>query len=1099
MRPEELDELLNGEQDDSATQPRRDRNILIILLLMFHSIVRNFILVGILFATCASFGQTWRSLPTEWKLGTRDYENSQYLTFDDSQWKTLDLAKSSKRRGNDFHDAVWCRLHLKVPSNLQGQDLILHLGKMGNEAATFFNGVRVTAGFGEHEEGIYIIPAVLVKFGAENVIAVEVSSHSGDLASGEFDWSVLGSAVKSMIAQEIKKSRLLEKTCEAADPGAVDFILPGVRSSDFKTMKKELKFAPSFSVFWKIASRWNTLCEIANDPQRYLQQYALYKKGDLPGFMKNQATYLVPDFHDAKPQRPSMGCELSDFGSWYDLAFSGGINRFMIGSVRKGVSPNNEFFNTARDVGLLALFFKNESGDVIDGDNGETSVTWYPYGWQTTTRHANLEMKSAVFFTAFNTIAVYGSVKNVGDQTTDVAPCLLVTTRSEYEGQTGGRITGSLNGNNIVEIRNVRVGPKTTPELYDDTLAIGSTFGTLKADFVPRYLPNARGGELKALLKENSSPSLDASSGSALLTAEAAKLKPGDSLEFVFIVAAAPGNEQADKQCEDAVKEFAASPKSALEQTEADWNRFFGNMPQLDHTSYSSMKIYYSAAAALRKNHYILEHKGQLYDASFPARGGFNYFYQSDSCWNLLGYLDFMPEWAKGHAVPIMDPPCEIMDPHFFWSMWELYSRLPEKKEQRDFAATIYPLLKNAYNVWTTKLDINSNLLVSTPNNWDDNPRYDLIFKEIKYAPGWNSWWNDLARDCVQNKLEDPAPSAQLGYGAVVMGRLAKILGKNQEADYWAQQFQRHCQAIDSLWDEERGYWIVTYRDTLRDDVLTSSILYPVFTDLCRDRTKIKRVIEEHILNPAEFNGHFPIPTVAYNDPRYYHDKPPFEEKSPAGLWRGNIWMPETWIIVKGLYKYGYEKEAKDIASRLIEMMSNQSASVGKSQQFAFSPAEWYNSENGLGQNNRAFSWSSAVAMDFLLGNYQNERVVGTNPKRDQMIEGHVREIFDFDSGNSLFRVETTKSVFPILKMKTADGLPINQSKKVEFGFFDPGGNFSQSQVLFTIDETQWKVVSASSGRDMAKGEEGLYKALLGTKLILLPVKQDGLKVSLKN
>jgi len=115
------------------------------------------------------------------------------------------------------------------------------------------------------------------------------------------------------------------------------------------------------------------------------------------------------------------------------------------------------------------------------------------------------------------------------------------------------------------------------------------------------------------------------------------------------------------------------------------------------------------------------------------------------------------------------------------------------------------------------------------------------------------------------------------------------------------------------------------------------------------------------------------------------------------------------------------------------------------------------------------------------------------------MIEGHVREIFDFDSGNSLFRVETTKSVFPILKMKTADGLPINQSKKVEFGFFDPSGNFSQSQVLFAIDETKWKVASASSGRDMAKGEEGLYKALLGTKLILLPVKQDGLKVSLKN
>ena len=39
----------------------------------------------------------------------------------------------------------------------------------------------------------------------------------------------------------------------------------------------------------------------------------------------------------------------------------------------------------------------------------------------------------------------------------------------------------------------------------------------------------------------------------------------------------------------------------------------------------------------------------------------------------------------------------------------------------------------------------------------------------------------------------------------------------------------------------------------------------------------------------------------------------------------------------------------------------------------------------GLRQNNRAFSWSSAVAIDFLLGNYQNERVVGANPERDRV------------------------------------------------------------------------------------------------------------------
>ena len=1079
-------------------------------MFLFHPnlrVLKNFILAGSLLAGWSLSGQTWRNLPQEWKLSAGDFEDCQNLTFDDSQWKTVDLAKAARGQG-DLDKVVWCRLHLKVPADCQRQDLILHLGKLGNPATTFFNGVRIITGFGAREETVFIVPDVLVKSGGENVIAIKITSPAGEIGNGEFDWAVLSSVAESLAAQGFKKSAVLEKRCAAAGPGAADFILQGVRSADFTAFEKELKSAPSPAVSWQAATRWNELCEIEKNLPRYLQNYESYRSGDRLDLMKNSATYLVRDFHDADPHKPVMGCEFSDFGSWYDLAYCGGLNRFIIGSVRKGVGPDYEFFNTPRDLGVLALFLKDASGNVIDGGNGAVSggarpptsrlastlappncaVTWYPYGWRTVTRDNQLEAESAVFFTAFNTIAVYASVKNLGTQDTQVTPGLLVTMRSEYDGQTGGHVTGSVNSNNIVQIRNVRVGAKTGPELYDDTLKIGSTLGTLKADFVPHYLPGAREGEWQSVLNVTPSSSLASASGSVILTAaEAAKLKPGEDVVFVFVIAATPGKTPADERCAAIVKQFAAAPKSASDQTESAWNNFLVGLPKLDHPGYATTKLYYSAVAALRKNHILREQNGRLYDASYPARGGFNYFFQSDSCWNLLGYLDFMPEWAKGHAVPILDPPCKIMDPHFFWSMWELYSRLPDPKERRDFAVAVYPLLTNAYHVWTTTLDINSNLLVATPNNWDDNPRYDLIFKEIKYEPGWNSWWNDLVTNCYQNKLEDPAPSSQLGYGAVVLGRLAKILGHDQDAAYWAEQYQRHCRAIDTLWDEQRGYWIVTYRDNLKDDVLTSSVLYPVFTDLCRDPAKIKRVIEQHVLNPAEFNGHFPVPTIAYDDPRYYHDKPPFQDKSPAGLWRGNLWMPEAWVIVKGLYKYGYEAEANDMVGRLLDMMSHQAASVGEFQQFAYSPAEWYNSENGLGQNNRAFSWSSAVALDFLLGNYQNERVVGTNPERDRRIEGHVREIFDFNSQNSLFRVEPIKTAFPVLKMATADGLPINQSKKVEFSFSDPAGNFGHAEIPFTFDESRWKVVDASAGHDLTKAEDGFYRALIGGNTILIP------------
>jgi hypothetical protein len=809
--------------------------------------------------------------------------------------------------------------------------------------------------------------------------------------------------------------------------------------------------------------------------------------GETPlDFMKNQIAYLALPLQGDQPQKPVMGCELSDFGSWYDIAYSGGIDRFMVGSVRQGVGPNNEFFNTARDVGVLSLFFQTAAGERIDGD-GKAVVTWYPYGWRTRLRRGNFDIESATFFTAFNTVAVYAKVTNTGDQPVSIAPGLLVTARSGYDGRTDGRVTGRLvNQGRQLRFRNARVGSKTTPDLYTDTLAISSTLGALQARFAPLDLTRAHPEELKSALAGRLDSSLDAHAGTAVVTAGGSMLKPGASLECVFVVAAAADGETAGTQCERAAEAFSKSARLALTQIEHDWNAFFQDLPKLDKPTEAYTRLYDSAALALRKNRYLRECDGKLYSASFPARGGFNYYFQSDSCWNLLGYLDMNPQWAEGNAVPILDPPCEIMDPHFFWSMWELYSRLPGSEAQQDFAAKVYPLLANAYWDWTNKVDIDGDLLTATPNNWDDNPRYDLIFKEIKYVPGWNSWWNDLTRCCRENKLDDPAPSSQLGYGAVVLHRLALGLGKKAEAAGWERQILRHRQAIDSLWDAQRGYWIVTYRGTLKDDVLTSSIIYPIFCDLCRDPAKIQRVIEGHILNPKEFNGPFPVPTVAYDDPRYYHQKPPFQNEA-GGLWRGNIWMPETWIIVKALFKYGYADEAESMVARLLNMMSNQSASVGAFQQFACSPAEWYDSRTGLGQNNRAFSWSSAVAMDFLLGNYQNERVLGSNPDRDRTIQGHVREVFDFDSGDSLFRVATTKTVFPLLKMKSTDDLPIEHSRRVRFSFSDPGGNFAKSAIPFRIDEGKWKVKTAAQGGAVSQDQDGWYRAPLNVELFLVP------------
>jgi hypothetical protein len=843
---------------------------------------------------------------------------------------------------------------------------------------------------------------------------------------------------------------------------------------------------------------------IALNAQRRASDDAALARGDLLGFMEDEMTFKVADFAGDEHQKPDMGCELSDFGSWYDVAYCGGINRFWMNSVRHH-TYDQVGFNATPDVGMLSLFFRTASGELIDGGSGECSVKWYPYGWTTTTRQGGVEVESTTFFSAFNTVVICNKIINEGTEAVSLTPFLLVTGRSEYDGMKGGMITGAASGDRLAW-RNMRIGKSSAPKDYTDSLLIGSTLGRLNTTFLPQYLRTGRGDEMRTALGKTWASSLESESGSALCRADAIQIVAGEACVFSFYIAAGPDAEAAAKTADAAARNLATNGiAGVVSQMHRDWNDYLKGLPKLYKPSYEDLKLYYSSALALRTNRLILKRpasgsqtgsgcgdympddgNGATYDASCPGRGAFNLFFQSDSCWNTLGYLDINPGWAAGHAVPMLEPVCIIMDPHYYWSMWEMYSRLTDPHKQKAFAEKVYPLLKETYRVWTTQIDIDHNLLCATPNNWDDGPRADLVYKEATDIPGqWNSWWTDWVNFSRDRFLEDPASSSQLAYGTVVMERFAKILGKPEEAAQWNRLFQKHVQAIDTLWDEKSGYWIVTYKHSLKDTVKTSSIIYPIFTDTCRDTAKIRRVIEGHILNPAEFNGRYPVPTIAYNDPLYYRQKPPRTDEE-GGLWRGNIWIPEAWVIVKGLYKYGYEAEADDMVRRLTDMMSHQTQWSKDHPQFGFVPSEYYDSRTGEAKNNRRFSWTSAVAMDFLLGNYQNERVLGTNAERDRTIHGHIREIFDFESGRSLFRVRTDKSVFPLLQMTSADKQPINQSAQVDFSFSDPAGNFSNSTIYFIADTIRWQVVDKNTGVPLQPDGDGYYEALTGVKLALV-------------
>ena len=234
-------------------------------------------------------------------------------------------------------------------------------------------------------------------------------------------------------------------------------------------------------------------------------------------------------------------------------------------------------------------------------------VNWYPYGWKTTTRQGGIEIESTVFFTAFNTVVILARVKNAGTEAATLTPSLLVTGRSEYDGKTGGLIVGFAAARDRLAWRNRRVGKSAAPNDYTDSLLIGSTLGILHSAFLPRYLTSGRGNELKEALRETWAPALKARAGSAVASADPLKLAPGETREFAFYIAAGADDATAEKTAVQAGHDLAATGLAGIvSRMEHDWNDYLGALPKLYQPDDEDLKLYYSAALALRSNRLIL-------------------------------------------------------------------------------------------------------------------------------------------------------------------------------------------------------------------------------------------------------------------------------------------------------------------------------------------------------------------------------------------------------------------------------------------------------------------------------------------------------------
>jgi hypothetical protein len=152
---------------------------------------------------------------------------------------------------------------------------------------------------------------------------------------------------------------------------------------------------------------------------------------------------------------------------------------------------------------------------------------------------------------------------------------------------------------------------------------------------------------------------------------------------------------------------------------------------------------------------------------------------------------------------------------------------------------------------------------------------------------------------------------------------------------------------IERMYDEGTGlFWPLALPEPVGRLPLTWTALAPLaLPDL--PESIGRRLVEEHLLDPARFWLPVPVPSVAASEPTFARDDTPVP--GLHRLWRGPTWINTAWLIWIGLTRLGYEDAAEQMAQSLAGVVR------------ANGLCEYYDPYSGRGMGTAGFAWSSLI------------------------------------------------------------------------------------------------------------------------------------------
>ncbi len=310
----------------------------------------------------------------------------------------------------------------------------------------------------------------------------------------------------------------------------------------------------------------------------------------------------------------------------------------------------------------------------------------------------------------------------------------------------------------------------------------------------------------------------------------------------------------------------------------------------------------------------------------------------------------FVPNYARAggwKSVDRSEPPVGAV------TILRLYRRFGDRWLLRDTFAT----LQRWNQWWAEHRDVNGYLVWASdrdaqPRNPDDGT---VGTKQgAMYESGLdNSPMFDDAPFHAETQRLNQADVGLMGLYVAdtkALAEIATILGRGEDAAELRARAARYTQALQTLWSEPTGIFLNRNLDTgAFNPRLSPTNFYPLLAHVATP-IQARRMVESHLLNPAEFWGEWVIPSIARSDAAF-HDQE---------YWRGRIWGPMNYLVYLGLRNYDFPDVRQQLANRSLALFEKEWRTTGHVH-------ENYNAITGEGDDvpssDRFYHWGALLGL----------------------------------------------------------------------------------------------------------------------------------------